>query len=637
MADKKEFTAIEAVREIGKDLRSRLKAVPLEKAEDALVKKTEYTAQEASVELRKAIQDRVKAFEHVLVELRKKEGLSKGMEQVPPHGEPGIHEPSGAFHSEPGAHEKLAVSTPDPVAGNPFAGAPVVPAGNWPADKLQRPEDQPAQAGPVDPCPMCGQEDQPGSCTCLGMMKAESDKYTHYLVDGSGKIQGGYEYKEDAQDAAKEQSDVKVKHHSKVDAGAKEEFHRSNKIMGKMHKAEPCAKCGSKMCKCMSKNATAGYAGQPSPGSLAMAEVPGTKMPTTTKPITSGIDDGSGGDIEKNKHAISKAILPPNSPKQQMGAAAGVMPTSLPKIKTPPKMGSASGGAGAMKPPAPPGAPGMKGSTQGTKIQKSEPLEKFVAPGTPGDPAMPATHALAGMQQFQQGYNIGRQGPVTAGLTIAAVGEQQAAIPGDIASHAARLNAMGKKKPAVSPAVITPPPAAPAAAPPMVKEEKPGDTHLCNHHDCHATIDSDREYCTSHTKGSGGKDGFAVEKSGLPPNQMEKSGLPVEKSGLPPNQMEKSGLPPNMQKAMPAPAYNAAGMKQAMMHDPKSVPAVDAPPPPMAASKMPSPVQHAQRATHFQNFTPQSNFTHRADALELSEMKAEKCGYCGKSEHAGEC
>lgn len=71
----------------------------------------------------------------------------------------------------------------------------------------------------------------------------KSDKYNYYIVHkATGEIHGGNEFKSDAVDASKDQrepaSAYKVMHHSKVDPKVKEDFHRRNKIMGMMNKAE---------------------------------------------------------------------------------------------------------------------------------------------------------------------------------------------------------------------------------------------------------------------------------------------------------------------------------------------------------------------------------------------------------------
>jgi hypothetical protein len=61
------------------------------------------------------------------------------------------------------------------------------------------------------------------------------DKYKFYLVDRDGTIQGAYEYKEDARDAAADSpAKVKVTPWSKVDRAVKVEWHRANGVMSKL-------------------------------------------------------------------------------------------------------------------------------------------------------------------------------------------------------------------------------------------------------------------------------------------------------------------------------------------------------------------------------------------------------------------
>jgi hypothetical protein len=78
------------------------------------------------------------------------------------------------------------------------------------------------------------------SRSVFDLVKSEGDKYNHYLVHRTtGKIHGGFEYKEDALEAANDHHEpVKVSHRSKVSSEAKEAFHRSNGIMGKLQKDE---------------------------------------------------------------------------------------------------------------------------------------------------------------------------------------------------------------------------------------------------------------------------------------------------------------------------------------------------------------------------------------------------------------
>lgn len=141
-------------------------------------------------------------------------------------------------------------------------------------------------------CPLCGQPDLPGKCQCLGtaLSKADdSDHYNYYLVHKeTGKIHGGYEYKEDAHDAAKdhpEPSKIKVAHRTKVDPKEKLAFHRGNDAKDKLHggvagnshlkvvKAESCPMCGQPdlpgKCLCLqslAKNELAPKAAEDDPG-----------------------------------------------------------------------------------------------------------------------------------------------------------------------------------------------------------------------------------------------------------------------------------------------------------------------------------------------------------------------------------
>lgn len=73
--------------------------------------------------------------------------------------------------------------------------------------------------------------------------ESDDDKYDYYVVHrGSGDIHGGFENKEDAQDARKDMevpaSELKVVHHSMVDKDKKKDFHKRNDISGKLHEDE---------------------------------------------------------------------------------------------------------------------------------------------------------------------------------------------------------------------------------------------------------------------------------------------------------------------------------------------------------------------------------------------------------------
>lgn len=93
---------------------------------------------------------------------------------------------------------------------------------------------------------------EPKEIAKLMMAKSEAelakedrdDKYNYYLVHkDKGTLHGGFEYKQDAQDAVEDYGStgrdaLTVRHRTKIDPSVKEEFHRHNKIMSKLHKSE---------------------------------------------------------------------------------------------------------------------------------------------------------------------------------------------------------------------------------------------------------------------------------------------------------------------------------------------------------------------------------------------------------------
>ena len=125
---------------------------------------SDYTIAEVQALLDEKIKGAVDTFVQKLVELRQRE-LSKA-EGI--HEEPGTHE-AGEMgvqpHTEPGQHEQFAISRVQHEAPNPVGSA-------------QEPVEADAEKHHMpDLCPICHQEDVPGSCTCLNeMAKAELEK-----------------------------------------------------------------------------------------------------------------------------------------------------------------------------------------------------------------------------------------------------------------------------------------------------------------------------------------------------------------------------------------------------------------------------------------------------------------------------
>ncbi len=98
-------------------------------------------------DIQTALKERLKKFEIQLKDLSARE-LRKDE-----HMEPGIHEagqPGAEQHIEPGGHENAVMPMPQSPAEQPVGSSHGIPQG-----QLQ------------DLCPMCGQPDMPGQCTCL--------------------------------------------------------------------------------------------------------------------------------------------------------------------------------------------------------------------------------------------------------------------------------------------------------------------------------------------------------------------------------------------------------------------------------------------------------------------------------------
>jgi hypothetical protein len=112
-----------------------------------------------------ALYARLKKFEADFMELRKKELAKAG------HVEPGTHEapqPGAPEHNEPGGHEKYDMSMPDTAPQQPVGSSLGVPTGELQAPPQNQPTSMDPNAGMGSTCPVCNQEDVPGSCTCVG-------------------------------------------------------------------------------------------------------------------------------------------------------------------------------------------------------------------------------------------------------------------------------------------------------------------------------------------------------------------------------------------------------------------------------------------------------------------------------------
>lgn len=97
------------------------------------------------------------------------------------HMEPGVHEnatPGAPAHAEPGGHEQMSMPMPDNMPTSPVGSSAGIPPGDLTAPAQDMPvgpagdpqgDLQGAQRtqGDLGSCPLCGQPDMPGSCTCL--------------------------------------------------------------------------------------------------------------------------------------------------------------------------------------------------------------------------------------------------------------------------------------------------------------------------------------------------------------------------------------------------------------------------------------------------------------------------------------
>lgn len=453
-----------------------------------------YSIQEVQQKLAKHIEGMIERVADDIQDLAKREQIKKSL-WATAHEEPGQHEaqePGVAPHMEPGGHEHFEMN---PTAGPDAATAEPIQGGNGvPPGQLADPNHQMISMVMGDgPCPLCQQPEQ--SCHCLdsavlgkALEKGDSDEhYNHYLVhSGTGKVHGGYEYKQDAHDAAKDHEhagSLKVTHRSRVPHAAKEAFHRENDAMDKLHKDDM---------------------GMGGPGSLEMSEIEKSKISggQSTGGASTGMGGGPGGALSmseedgRNKDPSKKqpskpvdgAKMPPEAPKQIKSVdGKKPQPNPLNKVGVPeakPPSGKVPGGSS---------APPMASTTSKPGMTKEEPIAKAVMQAAPpaggapkpggqsmasqmkGGGATALTHpsdtSRAAGHAAAMGGAFTPKGPISSGLELA----PKAGAPG--AAGAKPPAPGGMPKPGgMAPAGLKPPaPAARGVAPGgMPSMPKPG-------------------------------------------------------------------------------------------------------------------------------------------------------------------
>lgn len=401
-----------------------------------------YSVQEIQQKLAKHIEGMIDRVAGDIQDLAKREQIKKSL-WATAHEEPGQHEavePGVAPHMEPGKDEHFEMN---PTAGPDAATAAPIQGGNGvPPGQLADPNHQLISQTMGDgPCPLCQQPEQ--GCKCLDSMvlgksleKGDSDDhYNHYLVHNStGKVHGGYEFKQDAHDAAKDHEHaghLKVTHRSGVPHAAKEAFHRENDSMEKLHKDDiGMGGAGTLEMKEVAKGglmsggqsmggASAGMGGGPG-GALSMSE-----------------EDGRNSDPSKKQPGkpVDGAKMPPEAPKQ-IKSQDGKKPKENPlgKVGVPeakPPSGKVPGGTS---------APPMASTTSKPGVTKEEPIAKAVmnpqmqqhanidaskaaAPGAGAVPKPALTHpadmSRANAHASAMGGAFQPKGPISSGLELA--------------------------------------------------------------------------------------------------------------------------------------------------------------------------------------------------------------------------
>lgn len=152
-----------------------------------------HTVQEMQQRLAKHIRSTIIKYADGIEDLAKREQFKENLRKASlfedAHPEPGVHEPAAVGveqHMEPGAHEQFQLNPPaqpDAATAEPIVGGTGIAPGQLdpmgaPGQSHQPPGDAaPTPGGPQavpangdDMCPLCGNVDQPGSCTCLNDM-----------------------------------------------------------------------------------------------------------------------------------------------------------------------------------------------------------------------------------------------------------------------------------------------------------------------------------------------------------------------------------------------------------------------------------------------------------------------------------
>jgi len=415
--------------------------------------KTMSTKRYSLSDLSKAIAERLHKAEAEFKALAGQELLLRKDE----HMEPGVHEAPAAgvaSHQEPGGHEKFDMGMPDSLPDSPVGSATGLPPG-----QLQDPASQagPTQVDPqgdmagVERCITCGQQDLPGSCTCLAQPLAMSEK-------------------------TKEASAVR------------------NASSGKPWlKAELCKGCGKshteKACAMAKEEDFVNVDGKKSTKGVAAK----AKLPKTDDDLGPGMSGpaskemsagGSGGEIKKGKLgkadplATAKPKPPVKKPKpvvmeaspdaERKAEASASASASMVKAALPPMAKPPGGGIKAAAPTAKVGAPKVAG------VPSAPPLGKAALPAAG---AQMAQHAqVAGSKAAAQGAAA----PKAAAPTPMPTPSQHA---GRAAEHQAAMGgAFQPKGPVVSGLELAPKKpagmAAPAAKPGMGKTSAAPYAHI---------------------------------------------------------------------------------------------------------------------------------------------------------------
>lgn len=353
------------------------------------------------------------------------------------HMEPGVHEnaaPGAAPHAEPGGHEMASMPTVDAAPTNPVGSSAGIPSGelaapaiSQPAPMSADPAGDPTQTGPgqnAELCPMCGNMDVPGQCTCLpgqdqmaappaAEQQLAMNEQMGYPPAPMGKAEADPKSREaiwGARDAKEKQA---AKDKQTNEAHSKEAQAVRNGTSGKPWlKAEMCKACSKShgMEKCAKTDLVASDGSKKSVGvngKLPPKGADGDLGPGMSGPDPKKIPSPGSGGTKKAEPPMAK---PPSG--KAPGTMTPVAPSGSPKV---------AGAPGGMQKAAMPANPKAQ-MAQHAQVSGSKAAAAPAPAAGAGKAPMPSPTQQAGRAQAFQSAAAGAfqpKGPVVSGLELA--------------------------------------------------------------------------------------------------------------------------------------------------------------------------------------------------------------------------